>query len=510
MDFQNQPVDNMVAVGVVRADSARLWLRAEKPGPLTVRWWPESLPKAVGEKQIQIAQNNDNDNTAGFEIPGKDGADPPLAPLTRYRFQVLRHTDGFICGSGSFETAPAESSAPAEEFSIALMSCHQPFDDEGRLLDRSIQMLRATRTCLRQENTKLVLMVGDQIYSDYPKPLSLFDPQYFQRVAPPARREVLDCSPAEVRALFHRRYRHFFGIPEWQRIHAEFPVCPILDDHDLVDNWGSADYFEKTPWQRFGQGARAAYFDYQGKRVLPDPGVVPEDFDTSLVYGSTATYLLDIRSNRTGGEEGQLFSLKQANRFREFLETHQDKKVIFVVLSVPIIHLPRKLARFLARLPPPGEDFSDRWSTGPHIRDRDRFLRIIMEHRQRHPHQQVLFLSGDIHIACVHKIQWRNGPVAYQVVSSGFTHLAGAWMRAASKLLIRMNRSFATCNRDIQGRVRLVKGIQGRQQNPYGNLNLGLVKVRINPADHEAQLRFQIYGHDGETPRCVYESAVIR
>jgi hypothetical protein len=83
-------------------------------------------------------------------------------------------------------------------------------------------------------------------------------------------------------------------------------------------------------------------------------------------------------------------------------------------------------------------------------------------------------------------------------------------MRSASKLLIRLKRSFATCNKDIRGRVRLVKGVQGRKENPYGNLNLGLVKVRIDPADHAANIRFQIYGYGGKALRCVFESKLIR
>jgi alkaline phosphatase D len=74
------------------------------------------------------------------------------------------------------------------------------------------------------------------------------------------------------------------------------------------------------------------------------------------------------------------------------------------VLSVPIIHLPKLAAKIAARVTPSGEDFSDRWSSGGHIRDRDRVLKILHEHQTQHPFQQVVLLSGDIHIGCVHKI----------------------------------------------------------------------------------------------------------
>jgi hypothetical protein len=57
--------------------------------------------------------------------------------------------------------------------------------------------------------------------------------------------------------------------------------------------------------------------------------------------------------------------------------------------------------------------------------------------------------------------------------------------------------------------VKLLQSVGDLKENPYGNLNLGIVKVRIDPARPFAQLRFQIYGHEGDSPRFVYESAVI-
>ncbi len=503
--FQNEELKDMVGVGAVDADSARIWLRAEKAGEIMIRWWPESDPDAMAQTEIYLPEENDTDNTCSLKIP--NALDQPhLDPLRRYRFRIFRKADNSIIGEGGFETRPRGPEGTPSKFSVAIMSCHQPFTEKGVANPKSRQMLQAVLETLREHNTKYVMMVGDQMYSDYPPNLSLFGSNHFNAVAPPGRKRILDCSPAEIRQMFHRHYRHFFSVPEWKTLNAEYPCYPILDDHDIVDNWGSVPEHKNPEWQRLSQGARLAYQDYQGSKMSAS-NQLPDSFHYGFCYGNTATFVMDLRSARRAGKGGQLYDSRQQADFQHFLAENADQKVLFIVLSVPVVHLPKILAKIAVKLPHSPEDFADRWSSGAHIRDRDRFFKILHEHQQKHPDQKVVLLSGDIHIGCVHRMEWKpDGPGFYQIISSGITHATGGLIRHASTFLIKINREIATDDSELRAKVRLLKGIDRRQQNPLGQLNMGIVEMETLETGGECNLRFYLYGHKKGEPYKAFES----
>lgn len=502
--FQNEPLRDAVAIGSVTAHTARLWMRSEKPGRLRVSWQGESGES--GEAALEIAQENERDNTGTVQLP----AAGRLRPLTRYFYRVV-HESGHALGEGSFITAPDCAAATPEKFSIAFMSCHQPFDENGEILPEAQEMMRATQKCLREENVRFILMIGDQMYVDYPDALSLVNPKYFRAKAPPDRKRLQDCSAAEIRRLYQERYRHFWNLPEMKAIQAEYPVYMIWDDHDIIDNWGSDPAHQEDPWASVGEGARRAAHDYQASRVMDwNP---QRAFDYPIVYGNQAIYVMDLRGERRVGPNGRLFSDEQEARLSAFLEENSDKPFVHIVLSVPIIHLPRFLSQIIARLTPNGEDFSDRWSSWTHVRDRDRFLKLIHAHQQRHPKQRVVFLSGDIHIGCVHELRWQDDSPhrLYQVVSSGYTHKTSPLVAFGSKALIRLTRHIETRDRSRIGRVRFFKGSgrDSRSGNPLGGLNFALIEVSSAEGGASAEVRFRLYGHRGAEPVCLYRSPPV-
>lgn len=502
--FRNPPLSDAVAIGRIGAHNARLWFRSGTPGRVAIEWEGEGGDS--GRASAEIAHENDGDNTGAVEIPGSGR----LRPLARY-FYRARHEDGHILGEGNFVTAPASAAETPEKFSIALMSCHQPFDDNGEIMADASAMLRATQKCLREENVRLVLMVGDQMYSDYPGSLSLVNRDFFKVKAPPGRKELTDCNAEEVRRLYQERYRHFWNLPEMKAIQAEHPVYMIWDDHDIVDNWGSDPAHQEPPWKSVGEGARRAAFDYQASRVMDWQPL--RAFDYPIVYGNQAIYIMDLRTERRVGRNGRLFSDEQQQRLCAFLEEHADKPFVHIVLSVPLIHLPRFLSQIVARMTPNGEDFSDRWSSWTHVRDRDAFLKLIHAHQQRHPKQRVVLLSGDIHIGCVHELRWQDESPhrLYQVVSSGYTHKTGPLIAFGSKNLIRLTRRVQTRDGQRVGRVRFFRGNarESRTGNPLGGLNFGLIEIASGDDGASAEARFRLYTHDGDEPVCVYRSPPV-
>lgn len=503
--FQNPPLRSMVAVGAVARHEARIWLRSDAAGHHRVRWWPDAAPERAGERAFVVPEDDARDHTHSLLLPGDDGGAAPLEADAVYRFRVEREGGGPL-GEGRFQTAPASPAAAPDRFAFALASCHQPFDAGGAVDPDAEAMLRAMLRCLRDRGGRFALTVGDQLYTDYPKSLSLFDADYFATVAPAGRRRLLDCSAEEVRRVLHDRYRHWWNVPGWRALHAEIPVYPILDDHEIVDNWGSAAEHQREPWRSVGRGARLAYLDYQASRVQ-EPGVLPDAFDYTIQYGPVAVRVLDLRSQRTAVEDGRLYGESQWKALQQFLRDEAHRQILFLVLSVPPVHVPRWAAQLASRVTPAGEDFSDRWSSGAHVRDRDRLLALLHHHQRLHPEQRLVILSGDIHIGCVHTLRWHDGVAPLvQLVSSGLTHAASRPVAFASGLSLRANREIATQDGRLRARVRRLRGERGVRTNPYLRRNFALVELERPAGEERFRMRLGLWGHRGDEPVCVYRS----
>lgn len=505
--FSTAPIADMLAIGAVTTDSARIWIRSENPGPVHIRYWPVSERAAIEQVVVVPDLSNATDRTGCVPIPGTGGA--ALRQLCRYRVEAVNSSTGRLIGSGEFETSPGDAQSAPDRFSIAWMSCNQPFTEDGLEADHGTQMLAAAAACMERHSTKLVLTLGDQMYTDYPKNLSLFDPKYFERIRPDRGLKcVQDASQEQVRTLLQQRYRHFWNFDGWKRMHARFPCYPAIDDHEIVDNWGCNPEHATERWGRYAEGARAAYADYQGSRVLPQ-NQHPDSFDYAVEYGPVAAYIFDLRSHRrTGESEERILSKSQFDRFAQFLETHTAQDALVIGLSVPIVHLPRWAAKLGHKLTlRRNEDFADRWSTAGHIRDRDRILSLVRAHQRTNPSQQVYFVSGDIHIACAHRISWADGtPDLIQLVSSGITHSANRVTQTASKLSILANRKIhIDDDGPTTGLVRLIAGQSPSAANPYTDLNVGLLEFQ-RTASGRYRTRSMIYGHRAGVPHCAFQS----
>lgn len=494
-----------VTVSAVGPHSARLWIRTVRPGRCRVRWRAEENDADAGEVTETVPDDSRFDNTHRFRIP------PPghqLRPLTRYRYSITSVEDGRTIGEGGFETMPADRSAAPSSFSFAIASCNQPFDAKGRVRPDSREMLRATKTVLEQHDCKFLILMGDQMYSDMPLDLSLFDEDYFARVAPEGRERLLDCTADEVRALFQARYRTFCGLPELRAILSSIPTYTIVDDHDIVDNWGSDPAHRTAEWRALGEGARWSYYDYQAGHLESKPERLPKSFHYEITYGHTSIFVTDLRSGRwVESDGGELISKEQWADLDAFIANRQEQKALFIVMSVPPVHLPRFLSETIARISPSGEDFSDRWSSLAHVDDRDRVLKGLHRHQIENPNQRLVILAGDIHVGCAHEIRWhRETRSVHQLISSGLTNRVSKPIRIGARLLMRLNRSVATRDGELKADVRSLRGIAGRRKNPYADLNVGVVRVGTDGPAGAASVEYLLYGHEGDRPVCVYQS----
>lgn len=495
----------MLAIGAVTPGSARIWVKTTLPDRVRIGYWQRNGKPGDGASVV-TQTDPATDNTVTATLPGADGMS--LEPGTAYSVEARRESSGALVGKGVFETAPTSPETAPDQFSVAWMSCNQPFTENGAQATHATEMLQATDQCMQEKGTRLVFTLGDQMYTDYPKRLSLFDQKHFQQVRQRADMDnVLDANATEIRELLHERYRYFWNMDGWKQMHANFPCYPAIDDHEIIDNWGCNPDHSKPRWAPFLRGARESYFDYQGSRVHPD-GQGSDSFDYSVEYGPLAAFVFDLRSQRRTGESARIIDESQFKRFESFLSQHAKKDVLLIALSVPIIHLPRWAAR-AGRVLTLGanEDFSDRWSTAGHKQDRDRVLSLLRAHQRENRGQQVYCISGDIHIACAHRIHWDDDtPPLTQLISSGITNQAGRITQLASRYSILANRRITLDEPDpVGGDVSLINGVAPNTQNPYTRLNLGMLEFKRGQEGRYAT-RALVHGNKKGAPQCVFRT----
>jgi alkaline phosphatase D len=368
--FEKNQIENMVSVGMVGPTFARIWIRSDSRCKAKVIVYPQGKPNLKTEHDVTI-----DDKVRDWTQTALIG---DLSPLTRYKYKVVKLSDNTIVGSGQFETFPGKEEDTPKKFSIALMSCHQPFNqDNFQLEERRMRLLDVTKKVLSDHDAKFILLAGDQIYSDVPYERSLFYRHYTEKWNNSAGPCITDWDMQSVREAYHERYRIFWHMKQVKHIYANYPCIPILDDHEIVDDWGAVDAHSTAQYLNVKNGAREAYFDYQGSRVLDRKKKIPPSFHYSFEYGSVGVFVFDLRSQRKAGKKWQLFNPSQLRDFEKYLNNNQDKRVLLIMVSVPVVHLPEWLADVGAGIAGNKIDFPDHWSYEKNRPDRDRFLKLI-------------------------------------------------------------------------------------------------------------------------------------
>jgi alkaline phosphatase D len=500
--FARQTVKNMVAVGITGPRWVRLWMRAEQPGTYELQILGD--PNTTRPINIAIPPGNRRDNTVAVTYPPTSDH-RPLDPGRRYGYRFVRMSDRALMGGGSFQTAPADDPHTPQKVVIAVMSCHQPFTDQGTITPEATRMLRLLPRILKENDVRFVLPCGDQIYADEPGAFSLFTNPYLIRQTVPGKTSIFDCSAEEVRRLYDMRYRTFWHMSPIREMYANYPCYPILDDHEIENSWGTNPEHSSPRYRNILRGALDAYFDYQASRILPPTTRIPDSFHYHMTYGNIGVFVMDIRSERSAHSRNPMYSEVQLNDLRRFLGDNGHKKVLLIVASVPVVFVPGGLADIGARLKP--TTFLDHWSHTRNIPARDALLGLLHAHQQAHPNQRVAILSGDVHIGNAFVIKWRGGnkPRLYQFTSSAITALESRTDHFLTSVAPRLvanidcqTRSGGLCS----GEVSHLPAAEGtRSHNPFVGLNLGLVEVQR--FGDVSNLKFKLIGYHPKEERPV-------
>ncbi|SFN41773.1 alpha/beta fold hydrolase [Variovorax sp. OV329] len=292
------------------------------------------------------------------------------------------------------------SGAPVA-LSFALASCQYPaglLDDTPaqRSCERLLQHIEGTPT---DQRPQLLLLVGDQVYVD--ATAGLFEPTGTDGV--------------------QHAYFQAFGLDAWRAVTRRLPTYPILDDHEVSDNWepGSLD-------PELEKAGRCAYRRNQHKWAQDTkPG---DDFNYAFKSAGRYFQVLDTRSQR---ERRVLRPVKDARLLREAL-IHESLDITemtrlwqnlptdspaFFVSSVALLPLPR---RSLFGQGPERIGLDD-WSGYP----RSQF--DLLELLRDGPARQVILLAGDRHMSSVSSLWMKGARGTVEVISIVSSGLHAPW-----------------------------------------------------------------------------------
>lgn len=290
-------MDHLTGVGTTTDRSVRLWWRCPAAASFRLEIEPEGGADCRQVLTVPQQGREATDWTMSVEVPHEVEGARHLAPSTRYRYR-LDTDEGEAVGSGFFRTAPAGPQDASEHWSFAVMSCHQPFRDTGEMAADAARMLRVLEPTLEDLDVDYVLLVGDQMYADLPEGKNLHDPDYFRTIARYGEPSLLDCSEDEVLHHFHRRYLQAWKLPELRALQSNRPTYWILDDHEIVDNWGADPNHLEPRWQKTARAARRAFLHYQGAHQRRISDGLPDSFHFHFRWADTATFVTDMRSRR--------------------------------------------------------------------------------------------------------------------------------------------------------------------------------------------------------------------
>ncbi|GAB4539608.1 MAG: hypothetical protein Tsb0020_53240 [Haliangiales bacterium] len=502
-----QQIRRAVAVGATDHRSVRIWCRAGRPGRyrLAIR----HQQRVVGGGVFEIPEDSRSDYTCSVRYPddlrrrgaNASGDAPDLAPLTLYTFRVTAaETEGDVVGAGRFETYPARPQDTPARFSVGVMSCHQPFDHNGRLSAARMRLLSALPGAL-DSRVKFLIAAGDQMYADGPGGESIFEP-------PDSDAGLIDiehllrCDWDTIRAAYQDRYRAFWQPIPWRKLLSSYPIYPMLDDHEIVDAAGSRPEHQQPAWQKLFGAARAAFMDYQGALLRPWPAPeLPPHFGHHFDYGHTGVFVFDARSERRAGltsRDSQAISETQHRAFGDFLRARRDARVLLIVTSVPLIHLPEWLTNLGDTITGPRVAFLDHWSLDRFQPDRDRILDAVRAQlAATGGRQKIVFVGGDVHVGTGFVLTWRDQHKHqfYQFTSSPLTQALRNWETEPSRwgpeLLEQTGRTYD----DTLG-VRLLRPSVATPgaPNPIDEQNFGLIDIETR--GQNTHLRFRFLGYD--------------
>lgn len=422
--FPDGLLEDAAELGAVDDRGVRVWVR--QPGAAEISARLEVEGQAPVQCSVPLSAETDWTGAIVLSLP----APAPDRP--------------FVCIAGGRRLMGRLAPAPATHggLTFAFGSCHLPFTvqkdtmftvkrrpspahrallrlfaahrDARVTLNREAGIYPAMVDELRRETARLLLLLGDQFYSDELAPVSIHTHHGGSEAAPP--------SPARALEAYRLVCRGFFGQTGIRALREALPTYCMWDDHDIFKDWGSR--VDRSPLDlRLFEAAARTYGEYQHTRN-PGGAIGPPPYQYHFRHGDVGFLVLDLRGARDIRRH-RVLGAAQWDAVRDYLRGDDGRTVqtLFVGASVPIAHVSRWLVHLFEHIP--GDIVSEtreRWASAPCVNERDALLEELFTWQTAAPRRQVIVLSGDVHAASAFTIRRRRGPgVVQQFTSSPLT-----------------------------------------------------------------------------------------
>jgi phosphodiesterase/alkaline phosphatase D-like protein len=447
-------------VGAVSQREARIWLRADPVESARVHVFDE----------------------AGHEVPGSPFAAPAAAgaskvatvvvtvpaPLARYTYDVRDEAGASVVPrwlrDQSFRTAPERGSRIA--FRFGLVSCNdmRPVTQRGRADPE-----RPWRTLYRkaeESGLAFLLCVGDQMYAD----------DAWQKQV----KRGVKLFPPLLQRAYYDAYQAQWDFEWFRKTLARLPAYMTWDDHEIRNGWGSEQADGSAKRREAFALVREIYRRFQHDHNPPSFGDHPDDLFYAFEYGDVGFLVLDGRGERDcTGTTDPLLGTRQWKRVTEWLRDETPRlEALFVVTSVPLVHVPARLAKGPDAVI---SDFRDQWTSETNAPELERLVVELFDRANEHDIPVVL-LGGDVHLGTIARLRssrpsHAKRPAIYQLCSSPITNRP---VNLVGWAIDKISRHDFPAANGITGRI---------LERPFSERNFGLVDLVYGPDRYLITLR---------------------
>ena len=360
-----------IATGDVTSHSAQIWLRTQQPRHVNLTWWPQrdqqeagvpAISSEANQQSLQVHTTAEQDFTSILPLSG-------LEPGTSYTYkvQVLSPGGGAVSNHtkmGTFSTWPdPEVRAPFHFIWSGDLGGqgHCRTSDQGY---RIFDIARATKP-------SFAILLGDLVYADdhCPSPPNIPGSDFI----------------ADNLADYRAKHRYQREDPALQRFLATIPIYAVWDDHEVVNNFSGI----QEPLMPIGRQAFREYWPLEKQEGAP------HRMYRKVRYGADVEiFVLDTRQYRSMNSEqdGPHKSMLGQQQLSWLVEGLRQSSATwkFIVTSVPLSIQKEGFGSQIG---------NDSWARGISGTGFYHELQFIVSHILQHQISNVLWLSGDVHIA---------------------------------------------------------------------------------------------------------------
>ena len=464
-NWASSRLDRGSIVGHTTSSDTKLWFRFKKSGIYLLIISKKNLKKSIllnpikNNNTYEIYSEKEKSNISlhcayEVKVDGKTDFTSLLNSFendsinkfdadTIYYYAAYNLTDNCwelgIEKSLFLKTMPKNKEKNNWDITFGLYSCHMPFDSKNSSYsDASMWDLMDKE--LSFSNARFVIGGGDQVYCDGVDHLNIW--KWLKKV------KKYNPTIENMYSWYRDIYRGYWGFPGVKSVHSKYPNYMTWDDHEIMDGWGSFKNKELSnqldsffEWENKKKNLKLAnmmfkaashvYKEYQHCHN-PQREDVQDCYDYDFSTCGSDFFVLDMRGKRNFENNYTILGKEQLQRFKLWannLEKKSSKTPIFIVSTVPMVHLKDFVSNILDWLPIFGarDDIRDHWQHESHGEEFLKILNIVfnLSHKTKRP---LVILSGDVHIGGIFKLTSENKKYkhakVFQLTSSAITYAA--------------------------------------------------------------------------------------